>query len=236
MTAPHFFTSTVDGDRVTLTGPEARHAARALRVRTGEVITVGDGAGTIVEARVTDVGTAVAADVVARRTVEAPRPRVAVWQAIPKTGKLDVVVQKLTELGAMEIVPFAARRSVPRWDARAARRHVERLRSIAREAAKQSRRAWLPTVREVAALADAPTGVLTLHEGAARRLRDVLPTEPPLALTFVVGPEGGLEEDEVAALEASGGSAVSLGHLILRTETAALAAVAVVLSRYGLLG
>jgi 16S rRNA (uracil1498-N3)-methyltransferase len=236
VTAPHFFAPNVDGERVTLFGEDARHAARALRVRAGETITVGDGRGTIVEARVTDVGAVVAGDVVARRIVEAPRPLVAVWQAIPKTGKLDVVVQKLTELGAMEIVPFSARRSVPRWDAHAARRHVERLSSIAREAAKQSRRAWLPIVGTVAALADAPPGALALHESAAMRLRDALPEKAPERLAIVVGPEGGLKDEEISALEASGGSAVSLGPLILRTETAALVALAVVLTRYGLLG
>lgn len=238
MTAPHFFAPAVVGDRVVLRGEEARHAVRVLRIRPGETITVSDGAGQVVEATVVESGRTLVAAVVGRRTVPRPRPAVTVFHAIPKHGKLDLVVQKLTELGVAGIQPFAASRSVARWDEAKARAQTERLAAIALQAAKQSRRAWLPEVAPPSALAaiSLPEPTFLLHEGATDRIAAALPPEPPERLGLVVGPEGGLADGEVAALSGIGVRAVSLGPLILRTETAALVAAAVVLSRYGLLG
>lgn len=236
MSAHHFFTDRVDGDTVTLTGDDASHARRALRIRAGEMITVGDGAGTIVEACVTGVATVLTADVLARRMVPAPVPRVIVFPAVPKSGKLEMVVQKLTELGVDEIVPWFAARTVVRWDAEKARAHGERLRAIAREAAKQSRRAWLPLVRDPAPLDGLPPVTLVLHEEATDLLRAALPDAAPDAAGVVIGPEGGLEPAEAAGLVARGARAVTLGPQILRTETASLVASALLLARYGRLG
>jgi 16S rRNA (uracil1498-N3)-methyltransferase len=238
MTAAHFFAPDTSGDQVRLDGDEARHAVRVLRVRAGEEITVSNGAGEIVRAVVTDAGATLTADVKERRSEPRPTPALHVFTAIPKTGKLDLVVQKLTELGVEVIQPFPASRSVARWDAKKAAAQIERLNAIAYHAAKQSRRAWLPEVRSAAPLdgVDLPEASFVLDEGATIRLSDALPDEPPETIGLIVGPEGGFEREEVDALSARGVREVSLGPLILRTETAALVAATVASVRYKAIG
>ncbi len=239
MTAHHFFAGDVAGERIVLTGEEARHAVRVLRITPGESITVSDGRGSIVDALVvTTAGRELTADVKDRRTEPRPQPALHVFHAIPKAGKLDLVVQKLTELGADVVQPFPAGRSVARWDARKAADQTRRLAMIAREASKQSRRAWLPQVLPPAPLETLglPTPTFVLHEEADPRLGGRLPDVTPGRVGLVVGPEGGLTPEEVATLSERGAEAVSLGPLVLRTETAALAAAVVLLSRYDRIG
>lgn len=237
MTAAHFFCDDVAGDTIRLAGDDAHHAARALRIRSGEEITVSDGRGTVVRVRVTNVTSSeVTGDVVDRATVEQPSPRVVVFPAMPKGGKLDTVVQKLTELGVDEIRPWFANRSVVRWDATKSAARTERLRAIAREAAMQSRRAWLPRVAAPGELGELPGTTIVLHEDAAARLMAALPAVAPRSVGVVIGPEGGLAEDEVERLTAAGASVASLGTPILRTETAAIVGPALVLARYERLG
>ncbi|MGH2727359.1 MAG: RsmE family RNA methyltransferase, partial [Actinomycetota bacterium] len=160
------------------------------------------------------------------------------FQAIPKKGKLDLVVQKLTELGAASIRLVVGERSVPRWDAAKGNAHAARLGEVARQAAMQSRRAWLPSVLPPvpSSALELPSPCVVLDENARTRLGDALPDDAPAVVGLVVGPEGGFTGDELTAFRERGAIPVSLGPLILRTETAALAAAAVVLGRYGLLG
>jgi 16S rRNA (uracil1498-N3)-methyltransferase len=238
VTAPHFFASDVSGEQVTIEGDDAHHALRVLRLRPGERITVSDGRGLVVDATVGEARERLVARVTARRSEEAPRPALRVFQAIPKKGKLDLVVQKLTELGAASIHLFASERSVPKWDAGKGELHAARLAEVARQAAMQSRRAWVPLVLPPVPLPslaiEDPTVVL--HESATVRLGDALPVVAPASVGLVVGPEGGLTDAEVTAFRDRGARPVSLGPLILRTETASLAAAALLLGRYGLLG
>jgi 16S rRNA (uracil1498-N3)-methyltransferase len=178
------------------------------------------------------------ADVTERWTDPPAIPAIHVFPAIPKAGKLDLVVQKLTELGADVIQPFAAARSVSKWDPKKAEAQTTRLQAVAREASKQSRRSRIPEVRPPVPLAalEVPACTLVLDEEAVRRAGVALPADPPAVIGLVVGPEGGLERNEVAALAAAGATPVSLGPLVLRTETASIAAVAIVAARYGRLG
>ena len=126
MSAPHFFAEHVESDHVSITGDDAHHAARALRIRPGEEITVSDGRGTIVRARTLDVSpTQLTAEVFNRYHVEQPSPLVVVFPAIPKGGKLETVVQKLTELGVDEIRPWFSARSIVHWDAAKAAARTE---------------------------------------------------------------------------------------------------------------
>jgi 16S rRNA (uracil1498-N3)-methyltransferase len=238
MTAAHFFAADVSGSGVKLEGEEARHAVRVLRIRPGEEITVSNGAGEVVRATVTEAGAVVKADVKERRSEPQPRPALHVFAAIPKAGKLDLVVQKLTELGVEVIQPFPASRSVARWDSKKAAAQTERLNAISREAAKQSRRAWLAEVRPPQGLdaLELPEAAFVLDEEAIVRLTAALPDEPPETIGLIVGPEGGFEREEIAALSARGASPASLGPLILRTETAALVAATVASIRYERLG
>lgn len=236
MTAAHFFLDDVAGDRLRISGDDGRHAARVLRLRPGEEITVGDGRGTVVRARVSTIAdAAVDAEVTDRMRVPAQMPRLTVCPAVPHSGKLDLVTQKLTELGVDAIVPWVAARSVPRWGRQKAARQGARLRAIAYEAAKQARRPWLPEVLDPDALQPPAGAAVVLHETADRSLRDVLPDDCD-ALTMVTGPEGGLTPQEVEQLRARGAVVATLGPLVLRTETAAIAGAVLVLGRYGRIG
>jgi 16S rRNA (uracil1498-N3)-methyltransferase len=232
---PHFFAPSTEGERVSLTGDEARHARSALRIREGEDITVSDGAGRVVRATVTSAASTLDAVVTARTTVPAPRPRVVVYPAIPKSGKLDLVVEKLTELGVDEIRPWFAARTVVRWDARQAASRAERWRAIAFAAAKQSRRAWLPVVAAPAGIESIEMPAVVLHEESGAPLADAVPSDAE-AVGIVLGPEGGLAPEEVARLESLGARTAGLGSQILRAETAAIVAAALVLARLGRLG
>lgn len=237
MSAPHFYLDDIDADRLRLTGDDARHAARALRIQPGEEITISDGRGRIARARVIAVTPqTVEAEVLDRRSISAEPPHVIVHPAVPKSGKLDLEVQKLTEVGVDAIRPWLAARSVPRWDARKAAKHGDRLRAIARAAAEQSRRAFLPEVTDPRDLGELATPAIVLHEEATARLHEALPAETPERIALVVGPEGGLTPDEVEALRARGAAVASLGPSILRTETATIVGATLVLGRYGKLG
>jgi 16S rRNA (uracil1498-N3)-methyltransferase len=238
MSAHHFFVdeeAIVDGV-VTIGGDEAHHA-RVLRVREGERITVADGTGRMLDAMVTDNVHDIVADVVAERQVTLPRPSITLFQALTKGDKLELVVEKATEVGVRTLVPFIAERTVMRWDERKLERSRERLQAIARASAKQSRSPFIPTVEPFsygAVVRIEPT--LVLHEEATERLRDALPAAAPPDVALVVGPEGGLSSGEVAGLVGAGGRAVTLGDRILRTETAGPVAAAVVGYAYGWFG
>ena len=237
MTAAHFFIDDVDGVSVRITGADAHHAARALRIQPGEEITVSDGRGSVVRARVTaSSSSSLTGDVVARLSVEQPSPRVIVFPAVPKAGKLDAVVQKLTEIGVDEIRPWFAARSVVRWDGAKASAQAQRLRAIAREAAMQSRRAWLPVVTDPGPLENVPATAVVLDESAPVRLSRILPAVAPKEVGVVVGPEGGLTPAEVERLAGIGARVASLGDQILRTETAAVVGPALIMARYERLG
>lgn len=235
MTAHHLFADDVSSSRIEIGGEDARHAVRVLRVRPGERVTISDGAGSVVDATVVDAGRSLTADVTARRSVAKERPSITVVQGIPKGSKLEQITQHLVELGVDEIVPLRARRSIARWESEA---KLTRLRAIAREASKQSRRAWLPRVADPVDVATAPLGdaAFVLHEEAGRGLWASLPGGAPDRLTLLVGPEGGFDPAEVSALEARGARSAGLGPLILRTETAPVVATALVLARFGRLG
>ncbi len=229
-----------EGDTVLLAGAEARHAT-VRRVRAGERVTVGDGRGTWIEAECESIA---ASEVVLRVLDcvlrERPRPGIVLVQALAKGDRDELAVQAATELGVDAIVPWQARRSVSRWDAAKAAKGVARWTTIAREAAKQAHRAWLPEVREpvsTEALArGASARTLVLEPRAAERVTD-LTLRPGDGgdddIVLVVGPEGGIDPDELAVLAAAGSRPVRLGDTVLRTSTAGPAAISVVSALLG---
>ena len=225
------------GDPVELSGDEGRHAVVVKRVRVGDRIGLTDGAGTTVECTVTSTSRAgLAATVDTATLAERELPRVVVVQAIPKGDRGELAVEMLTEVGVDVVVPWAASRSVAVWRGPKQAKALERWRSTAREAAKQSRRAWFPEVAEVVdtagvvdLLRDASVPVV-LHEAASGPLAD-LPVPGRGEIVVVVGPEGGITEEELAAFAAVGAEPVRLGSSVLRTSTAGVAAVAALLAR-----
>lgn len=236
----HFFVETdaIAGGSVVLSGDEAHHAARVLRVRVGEAITVADGTGRVVEAVVSLVDGIVEADIRDVRSTDVIRPVLTLYQAVTKGDKMDSIVEKAVEVGVRRIVPFIAERTIVSWDAKKRAARTERWTAIARAAAKQSRSPWLPRVDEVVDEIEVPSGELgiVLHEAAPTMLRDRLPEVAPEAIGIVVGPEGGFTDDEVEALTTRGAVAAGLGDRILRTETAGPAVAAIVAYTYGSLG
>jgi 16S rRNA (uracil1498-N3)-methyltransferase len=226
-----------EGDPVEVEGDEAHHAVAVRRLRVGESVVLTDGAGTSVVGEVASTGKRVFTVTVASVSVDpAPDPAVDVVQAIPKGDRGELAVEVLTEVGVARIVPWAASRSVALWKGERADRSLARWRATAREAAKQARRSWLPEVTplastaEVASLLAVADLAVVLHEEASTPLAG-LDVPPSGRITVVVGPEGGLADDEVAAFIGAGAVAVRLGAEVLRTSTAGVAAVSALLSR-----
>ena len=225
------------GDVVVVEGDEAHHAVAVRRLRAGERVVLTDGAGAAVTGTVAATGKRlleVVADEVSR--VEEPTPRVTVVQALPKGERGELAVEVLTEVGVARVVPWAASRSVAVWKGERAEKSLARWRSTAREAAKQARRPWHPEVLPLATTAEAVELVagadlaVVLHEEASVALAGLeVPTGG--SVVVVVGPEGGLSDEEVAAFVAAGAVSVRLGSEVLRTSTAGVAAVAALLSR-----
>jgi len=228
------------GDTVTLTGTEAHHAAAVRRVRVGEEVTLGDGRGAWLTGRVASVAPReVVVGIDGRVDAAAPSPRVVLVQALAKGDRDELAVQAATELGVDEIVPWQASRSVSRWDAAKAAKGRARWATIAREAAKQAHRAWLPEVVELNTTSSlvrraAASIVLVLEPTADDALSAlVLDPEDARDVMLVVGPEGGIAPEELDALVAGGARLVRLGETVLRTSTAGPAAIAVVSTRLG---
>lgn len=231
MSNPVFLGADLSGDRVVLDGPEGRHAAAVRRLRLGEAVDLVDGAGT--RCTCTVVATTkdtVTCDVVTRSLERAPSPRITLVQALAKGDRGELAVELATEVGVDLIVPWAAARCVVQWEGERGSKALARWRATAREAGKQSRRAWHPMVTEpvrTSAIAELGGQLLVLHESAEVALSTVELTGD---VVLVVGPEGGIAPEE---LDLIGGSAVRLGPSVLRTSTAGAAAAAVVSARTG---
>jgi 16S rRNA (uracil1498-N3)-methyltransferase len=219
------------GDIVSLTGAEARHAAVVRRLRVGEAVTVGDGAGVWLTGIAEDVTPSrVEVRIEERAEHPAAAPRIVLVQALAKGDRDELAVQAACELGVDEIVPWQAGRSVSRWEGPKAVKGRERWATIVREAAKQAHRAWVPEVaapvstKQLAERASTQR-VLLLDPTASVRLSEIEPDERDLVL--VVGPEGGISDDELTRLTDAGAERVLLGDTVLRTSTAGPAAIAV---------
>ena len=237
---PRFFVEPVSGELVTVTGQDANHIKKALRMRVGENLTLCDGEGTDYFCELTDLS---GDEVLARilyRTPSACEPTVAVtlYQGLPKGDKLEWIVQKAVELGVTAIVPVETARSIARIDNKADKKQA-RLQKIADEAAGQSGRGILPRVEMPMTFREALTHVqqsgapvLTLYEGGGEPISRLV-TRETKAVSVFIGPEGGIEAAEIDALKALGASVATLGPRILRCETAPLAALSVIMALTG---
>jgi 16S rRNA (uracil1498-N3)-methyltransferase len=237
MTAALFYVDTLpqSGDLAVVDGDEGFHAASVRRIRVGETLDLGDGAGAMAHCVVEEVGKArLTARVLERWTVEPVTPAVTVVQALPKSDRSELAVELATEAGADVFVAWQAARCVARWDGGRADKGLRRWRAVARAAARQSRRPHIPSVSGVVVstgylVADvgeavaAGATVLALHESATETLTK-LSLAQAVSLTLVVGPEGGIADEEIAALSDAGATAVRLGPTVLRTSTAAAVA------------
>jgi 16S rRNA (uracil1498-N3)-methyltransferase len=220
------------GELAVVDGDECFHAANVRRIRTGEELDLGDGDGTVAHCVVEDAAKGrLSARVLDRRTVAAAAPAVTVVQALPKSDRSELAIELATEAGADAFIAWQASRCVARWEGRQrVDKGLRRWGAVARSAARQSRRPYIPPVTGVVSTAeltqrvrDGGATTLVLHESAAVKLTE-LPVAQAHSLLLVVGPEGGIADDEITALSEAGATAVRLGPMVLRTSTAAAVA------------
>ena len=286
----------ISDDKVQISGRELHHLANVLRLREGDEITVLDGVGGVYEVVIVSCGSDVAiGEIRARQQVQQSQVEVTLLVGLPKADKMDMIVQKATELGVHRIAPVICQHSVPRLSSERARRRVARWQQIAVEASKQSHRPFFPSVShflcfdealeecgsdlrliftvgarravskfddagKMPALPDDAGKMPALPDDAGktpapldnagkmpappdnagkmpalpiiapRRLKEVLEQNTRAKkVDILIGPEGGFAEDEISRALATGAEPVSLGSNILRTETAAIAALTIVI-------
>ena len=237
--SPFFYVSSdsIDEDRITISGEQSRHLALVRRAQVGDIIHVSNGQGLVMDVLVESVASSSSSGTITKRTeVAKPLFEVTVLQGLAKGSKVDLVVQKLVEIGVDRICVFDAGRSVPHWDERKKAKALDRWNTVALEAARQSHRAWLPSISGPADRTEALHFIescdtsLIAHGSGDASLKEVLERlAQETSLAIVVGPEGGLTDEEVEFFRQSGGKVVSLGSQVLRTETAALVVTSVVM-------
>ena len=218
------------GGLAVVDGDEGFHAATVRRIRPGEELDLSDGAGTLAHCVIEDaVKGRLTARVLSVTEVPATVPTVTVVQALPKSDRSELAIELATEAGADAFVAWQSERCVARWDGTAkVEKGLRRWSAVARSAARQSRRPYVPSVSGPVSTAELVASIgagvtLVLHESAEVPLREVVSSSTE-AVTLIVGPEGGITDGEVAALVAAGAVAVRLGPSVLRTSTAAAVA------------
>jgi len=229
----------IDGDMAAITGDAARQMRNVLRLKAGDSICLLDGQGNELDARITALSAGlVSAEVLgSRKCPGEPSLRLTLAVCLPKGDRIELIVQKCTELGISELIPVISERTITRIDPSKAPERIERWRRIAREAAEQSGRGMAPEIRGMVGFADLvepigrlPLALLAWEDEGRTPLRNVLRANGSARSAMVViGPEGGLTEDEVRLAVSAGARCVSLGRRVLRCETAAIAACAAIM-------
>lgn len=238
--------SDISGEIITIRGEDLKHIKSVLRLKEGEQVSICDGEETDYIAKIESIDSqevVLSVQESFRSKGEAP-VSLKLYQGLPKGDKMELIVQKCTELGVAEIVPMATKRAVVKLsDAKKTGKKLERWQKIAEEASKQSKRGRIPVVNRLVtikeAIAELPEDdlVLMLYEAEEKQsLKEILKNYSGERISVFVGPEGGFDESEVEALRASGAKVVSLGKRILRTETAGLVASAIIMYELGDLG
>lgn len=238
MSRPRFFISPdqISGPAITITGEDVRHIATVLRMKTGDELLLCDGEGTEYAVKIKHVErSGIATEITGRSKREIRSPRITLGQGLPKSDKMDFIVQKATELGISGIVPLVTERTVVK--VRDGEKRTVRWQKIAREAAMQSSRPDIPKVEAIRRLSDflrtlnSEPGTLLLlpwEEGTVP-IKNVLRQNSSVKNVIVlIGPEGGFSKAEADAARTRGFHPVSLGPNILRTETAALAVLSMI--------
>lgn len=238
-----FATPPAAGLDVTLGGSEGKHAVNVRRMRVGEGIQLSDGKGLRLRGTVSALGNnslTVAIETVAQET--APTVGLTIVQALAKGDRDELSIQAATELGCWGVVPWQADRSISKWEGAKVAKSVDRWQTIVAEAAKQSLRVFEPIVaqpinsKQLASAVGDFDLVLVLDPTAEVGLGGFDITGAHKSVAIIVGPEGGISDSELLALEQAGAKRVHLGEPILRTSTAGVAAIAVIQAKLGLWG
>lgn len=242
MTARLFFVEAHDldglrpGDTVSVTGDEARHAVVVSRLGPGETVQVADGSGRVGEGRIVSAEReAMTVRIVTVRESDPPTTRFVLMQALAKGGRDEQAVEAATELGVDAVIPWQADRSIVQWRGDKTAKALRKWESLAFAASKQSRRPTVPVVEPVVTSRTAPRrlhaadAVVVLHEDARTPIGEF--DVPTGEVVVVVGPEGGISQDELAVFEEAGGHLLRLGPTVLRASNAGPTALAVLLAR-----
>lgn len=236
---PRFFLENITPTDIRITGEDAHHIGRSLRMRTGEELTVCS-QGRDYHCRITSItpDEVLLQEISSELCAAEPDVNITLYQAVPKSDKLSSIIQKSVELGAVRIVPVLTRRCVARPDKKDFGKKLQRLQKIAESAAKQSGRGIIPEVaglytfeEALAEMAEADCGMLFYEEGGVRF------SEVPLIgaknIAVFIGSEGGLDPHEAEAAKALGIHNVWLGNRILRCETAPVAVISILMQLTG---
>lgn len=223
-------------DRAAIIGEDVKHISKVLRMQSGDRVMLSDGCGYEYLAEIETISRErVELKLLDKKLCSAePKQRITLYQGIPKAGKMELIIQKCVELGINGIIPVAAERSVVRVKPGEYKAKQTRYQRVACEAAKQSGRGIIPHIGELTTFKTADMSaydlILVAYEDRQTSLKEVLRANMKAEnIAVIIGPEGGLEIGEVESLINKGGKAVSLGRRILRTETAGMATVAMIL-------
>lgn len=223
------FVENISDEKIILDGESARHIAKSLRMRVGDVICVTDGGGEDYGCQIEEITKdEVVLKVCYKQVCESePTCKVTIYQGVPKSTKLEDIIQKCVELGVTEIVPTLTKRCVSRPDDKSAGKKNQRYQKIALEAAQQSGRGIVPKIENMKtlkqALAEDESEVkIVFFEGGGKKLTDIIDKNTK-SVSIFIGPEGGFEEAEAEQIESAGGVRATLGKRILRTQTAPVA-------------
>lgn len=233
---PRFFVNEPIEDFFEISGDDAVHIAKSLRMQKGETLTLcHDSTDYICEITDFGEGSVNLRLLKVKKCDSEPDVEVTLFQALPKGDKMDFIVQKAVEVGVSAIVPVLTSRCVSRPDRKSLQKKVQRWQKIAEEAAKQSRRGRIPHVLEAVSLENAvetakrSEKTLLFYENSRSPLQEAINTDKPRSIGVFIGPEGGFESAEVELMSKAGAAACTLGKRILRTETAAIVATALVI-------
>lgn len=236
---PRFFVDKVSGDTIEITGDDARHIKKSLRMKPGEQIVVCDGSETEHICRIESAGETVLLKIDSSAPGKnEPGIKLRLFQALPKGDKLEYIIQKAVELGIYEIIPVLTSRCVSRPDKKSSAKKRERYQKIALEAAKQSGRGIIPQVRETVTLNEAFSMMsgceskIVFYELGGERINDIIDPDCKSA-DILIGSEGGFSEQEIELCEKNGMKTATLGARILRCETAPVAAVSIIMNITG---
>ena len=237
---PKFFVphENIGDDRAYIRGGDANHIARVLRARVGEQLVICDGAGSDYICEISDISTEeINLSIIEKTPCDAePDVKITLFMALPKSDKMEYVIQKAVELGVYEIIPFSASRCVVKLDSKSGEKKTERWQKIAHSAAKQSGRGIIPKVSApitfgelVKKATDFELPLFCYECEEENSLKKVLSDKNFEKICVVVGPEGGFDRAEVEQAQESGFISVSLGKRILRCETAPGCAICAIL-------
>ncbi len=233
--------SMIDGSEITLSEEDSVHLARVLRAGTGEMITVCDENGTEYEAEIFSISKReVKAKITDyKKSATEPKIEVTIFQGLPKGSKMELIIQKCVEIGVSRIVPVETARAVVKLNGEKSAEKTKRWNKIAEEAAKQSGRGKIPKVEipvsfkeAVGKASEFDMAIIPYEQHQNADIKSYLRSKSPGNIAVYIGPEGGFEEEEIKLAKDCGIYAVSLGKRILRTETAPLAVLAVLMYEY----